>query len=176
MLSWRFMIGCQFCSASSCVHKHNAVWVSYPCNQFYPPIELRLEKFTQYFKTHINFLCHYPLLSLSPPFALQALSFFAFPPFWFQRCNYPWQTTGSDPRFVSIHHRNICIPPLLFRFRVSLFFFLFLFQVYPLFAAVGAAVGICGFQLVRNICINPEVRSLSPSFSELNLVSFSFRF
>ncbi|KAG5148786.1 hypothetical protein JHK82_015667 [Glycine max] len=31
-------------------------------------------------------------------------------------------------------------------------------EVYPLFAAVGAAVGICGFQLVRNICINPEVR------------------
>lgn len=33
-----------------------------------------------------------------------------------------------------------------------------LLQVYPLFAAVGVAVGICGFQLVRNICINPEVR------------------
>ncbi|KMT18463.1 hypothetical protein BVRB_2g026060 [Beta vulgaris subsp. vulgaris] len=31
-------------------------------------------------------------------------------------------------------------------------------EVYPLFVAVGAAVGICGFQLVRNICINPEVR------------------
>ncbi|XP_057522309.1 uncharacterized protein LOC130802355 [Amaranthus tricolor] len=31
-------------------------------------------------------------------------------------------------------------------------------EVYPLFAAVGAAVGICGFQLIRNICINPEVR------------------
>ncbi|XVF50244.1 hypothetical protein PTKIN_Ptkin04bG0080400 [Pterospermum kingtungense] len=31
-------------------------------------------------------------------------------------------------------------------------------EVYPLFAAVGVAVGICGFQLVRNICINPEVR------------------
>ncbi|CAL9084841.1 unnamed protein product, partial [Musa textilis] len=30
-------------------------------------------------------------------------------------------------------------------------------EVYPLFAAVGVAVGICGFQLVRNICINPEV-------------------
>ncbi|KAJ8486412.1 hypothetical protein OPV22_018897 [Ensete ventricosum] len=29
-------------------------------------------------------------------------------------------------------------------------------EVYPLFATVG--VGICGFQLVRNICINPEVR------------------
>lgn len=27
-----------------------------------------------------------------------------------------------------------------------------------MFAAVGVAVGICGFQLVRNICINPEVR------------------
>ncbi|RYR56682.1 hypothetical protein Ahy_A05g022368 isoform A [Arachis hypogaea] len=34
-------------------------------------------------------------------------------------------------------------------------------EVYPLFAAVGVAVGICGFQLVRNICINPEVRSIS---------------
>ncbi|XP_072953562.1 uncharacterized protein [Typha angustifolia] len=31
-------------------------------------------------------------------------------------------------------------------------------EVYPLFAAVGLAVGICGFSLVRNICINPEVR------------------
>ncbi|EYU29787.1 hypothetical protein ABFS82_10G108200 [Erythranthe guttata] len=31
-------------------------------------------------------------------------------------------------------------------------------EVYPLFAATGLAVGICGFQLVRNICGNPEVR------------------
>ncbi|WCJ36019.1 B12D protein [Euphorbia peplus] len=31
-------------------------------------------------------------------------------------------------------------------------------EVYPLFASVGVAVGICGFQLVRNLCINPEVR------------------
>ena len=31
-------------------------------------------------------------------------------------------------------------------------------EVYPLFAAVGAAVGICGMQLVRNIYTNPEVR------------------
>ncbi|CDP02170.1 unnamed protein product [Coffea canephora] len=31
-------------------------------------------------------------------------------------------------------------------------------EVYPLFAAVGVAVGICGAQLIRNICINPEVR------------------
>ncbi|KAI3464033.1 hypothetical protein Pfo_020696 [Paulownia fortunei] len=31
-------------------------------------------------------------------------------------------------------------------------------EVYPLFAAMGVAVGICSFQLVRNICINPEVR------------------
>ncbi|KAK3013871.1 hypothetical protein RJ639_009268 [Escallonia herrerae] len=31
-------------------------------------------------------------------------------------------------------------------------------EVYPLFAAVGVAVGICGFQLIRNICTNPEVR------------------
>ncbi|XP_052198078.1 uncharacterized protein LOC127804979 [Diospyros lotus] len=31
-------------------------------------------------------------------------------------------------------------------------------EVYPLFAAVGVAVGICGMQLVRNIRINPEVR------------------
>ncbi|CAL9152540.1 unnamed protein product [Musa hybrid cultivar] len=31
-------------------------------------------------------------------------------------------------------------------------------KVYPLFAAVGVAVGICGFQLIRNLCINPEVR------------------
>ncbi|XVE95649.1 hypothetical protein REPUB_Repub02eG0116700 [Reevesia pubescens] len=31
-------------------------------------------------------------------------------------------------------------------------------KVYPLFAVVGVVVGICSFQLVRNICINPEVR------------------
>ncbi|XP_020583237.1 uncharacterized protein LOC110026584 [Phalaenopsis equestris] len=31
-------------------------------------------------------------------------------------------------------------------------------EVYPLFAAVGTAMGICCFQLVRNVCINPEVR------------------
>ncbi|GLU21798.1 hypothetical protein SLE2022_379140 [Rubroshorea leprosula] len=31
-------------------------------------------------------------------------------------------------------------------------------EVYPLFAAVGVAVGICGMQLVRNIITNPEVR------------------
>jgi hypothetical protein len=34
--------------------------------------------------------------------------------------------------------------------------------VYPLFAAMGVAVGICGFQLFRNITGNPEVRSGSP--------------
>ncbi|XP_061370257.1 uncharacterized protein LOC133312707 [Gastrolobium bilobum] len=31
-------------------------------------------------------------------------------------------------------------------------------EVYPLFATVGLAVGICGMQLVRNITTNPEVR------------------
>ncbi|KAF8018553.1 hypothetical protein BT93_H3436 [Corymbia citriodora subsp. variegata] len=31
-------------------------------------------------------------------------------------------------------------------------------EVYPLFAAVGVAVGICGMQLIRNIFTNPEVR------------------
>lgn len=31
-------------------------------------------------------------------------------------------------------------------------------EVYPLFAAVGVAVGICALQLVRNITVNPEVR------------------
>ncbi|CAN6178592.1 unnamed protein product, partial [Urochloa humidicola] len=31
-------------------------------------------------------------------------------------------------------------------------------EVYPLFAAMGVAVGICGFQLFRNITGNPEVR------------------
>ena len=36
-------------------------------------------------------------------------------------------------------------------------------QVYPLFAAMGFAVGICGYQLVRNICINPDVRCVSLS-------------
>ncbi|XP_071712093.1 uncharacterized protein [Rutidosis leptorrhynchoides] len=31
-------------------------------------------------------------------------------------------------------------------------------EVYPLFAALGVAVGICGMQLYRNISGNPEVR------------------
>ncbi|PNY06591.1 hypothetical protein L195_g003063 [Trifolium pratense] len=31
-------------------------------------------------------------------------------------------------------------------------------EVFPLFAAVGTVVGICGMQLVRNIWTNPEVR------------------
>ncbi|KAL3624197.1 hypothetical protein CASFOL_026505 [Castilleja foliolosa] len=31
-------------------------------------------------------------------------------------------------------------------------------EVYPLFATVGLAVGICGMQLIRNISTNPEVR------------------
>ncbi|KAI3520808.1 hypothetical protein L1887_10260 [Cichorium endivia] len=31
-------------------------------------------------------------------------------------------------------------------------------EVYPLFAAMGVALGICGMQLVRNISGNPEVR------------------
>ncbi|CAL1406446.1 unnamed protein product [Linum trigynum] len=31
-------------------------------------------------------------------------------------------------------------------------------EVYPLFAATGVAVGICAFQLIRNISGNPEVR------------------
>ncbi|KAF7813632.1 NADH-ubiquinone reductase complex 1 MLRQ subunit [Senna tora] len=31
-------------------------------------------------------------------------------------------------------------------------------EVYPLFASVSVAVGICGMQLVRNITTNPEVR------------------
>ncbi|XP_065873326.1 uncharacterized protein [Euphorbia lathyris] len=30
-------------------------------------------------------------------------------------------------------------------------------EVFPLFASVGVAVGICAMQLVRNICTNPEV-------------------
>lgn len=34
-------------------------------------------------------------------------------------------------------------------------------QVYPLFAATGVAVGICGFSLIRNITGNPEVRFVS---------------
>ncbi|KAL7603936.1 hypothetical protein Lser_V15G20614 [Lactuca serriola] len=31
-------------------------------------------------------------------------------------------------------------------------------EVFPLFAAVGVAVGMCGLQLFRNISGNPEVR------------------
>ncbi|KAI5572955.1 hypothetical protein POPTR_010G055300v4 [Populus trichocarpa] len=31
-------------------------------------------------------------------------------------------------------------------------------EVFPLFASVGVAVGICGMQLLRNITTNPEVR------------------
>ncbi|WOL16122.1 hypothetical protein Cni_G24904 [Canna indica] len=31
-------------------------------------------------------------------------------------------------------------------------------EVFPIFAVVGTAVGICSMQLVRNISTNPEVR------------------
>ncbi|KAL3683711.1 hypothetical protein R1sor_001733 [Riccia sorocarpa] len=31
-------------------------------------------------------------------------------------------------------------------------------EVYPLFAAIGAAVGLCGFCIFRNLAINPDVR------------------
>ncbi|KAG6759097.1 hypothetical protein POTOM_035564 [Populus tomentosa] len=31
-------------------------------------------------------------------------------------------------------------------------------EVFPLFASVGVAVGICGMQLLRNITTNPDVR------------------
>ncbi|CAM6117918.1 unnamed protein product [Calypogeia fissa] len=31
-------------------------------------------------------------------------------------------------------------------------------EVYPLFVAVGAAIGLCGFAITRNLAINPDVR------------------
>jgi len=31
-------------------------------------------------------------------------------------------------------------------------------EIFPLFAAIGAALGICGFAIARNIAINPDVR------------------
>lgn len=31
-------------------------------------------------------------------------------------------------------------------------------QIYPLFAAIGAALGICGYSMARNLAINPDVR------------------
>ncbi|CAM6033189.1 unnamed protein product [Sphagnum compactum] len=34
-------------------------------------------------------------------------------------------------------------------------------EIFPLFAAMGAALGICGFAIARNIAINPDVRSVS---------------
>ncbi|KAF5200201.1 Nadh-ubiquinone reductase complex 1 mlrq subunit [Thalictrum thalictroides] len=46
-------------------------------------------------------------------------------------------------------------------------------EVYPLFAAVGVAVGICGLQLVRNICINPEVRVSKETRAQGVLENFS---
>ncbi|CAF1708040.1 hypothetical protein HID58_055330 [Brassica napus] len=42
--------------------------------------------------------------------------------------------------------------------KIRLVCFLCPVQVYPLFAATGAAVGICAFSLIRNITGNPEVR------------------
>ncbi|KAG6551370.1 hypothetical protein Mapa_007016 [Marchantia paleacea] len=31
-------------------------------------------------------------------------------------------------------------------------------EIYPLFAAMGTAVGLCGFCIFRNLAINPDVR------------------
>ncbi|KAL5076066.1 hypothetical protein RYX36_015050 [Vicia faba] len=46
-------------------------------------------------------------------------------------------------------------------------------EVYPLFFAVGAAVGICGFSMVRHMCINPEVRENKQSRAAGVLENFS---
>ncbi|KAL1289855.1 hypothetical protein HN51_058233 [Arachis hypogaea] len=45
-------------------------------------------------------------------------------------------------------------------------------EVYPLFASVGVAVGICAMQLVRNITTNPEVRVLKEKRSAGILENF----
>jgi len=31
-------------------------------------------------------------------------------------------------------------------------------EIYPLFLAIGAALGICGYAMARNLAINPDVR------------------
>ncbi|KAG0629709.1 hypothetical protein M758_1G124300 [Ceratodon purpureus] len=31
-------------------------------------------------------------------------------------------------------------------------------EIYPLFLAIGGALGICGFTMARNLTINPDVR------------------
>lgn len=36
--------------------------------------------------------------------------------------------------------------------------FLSSMQIYPLFLAIGAALGICGYAMARNLAINPDVR------------------
>ncbi|MED6195196.1 hypothetical protein PIB30_035716 [Stylosanthes scabra] len=45
-------------------------------------------------------------------------------------------------------------------------------EVYPLFASVGVAVGICAMQLVRNITTNPEVRVMKEKRSAGVLENF----
>ena len=45
-------------------------------------------------------------------------------------------------------------------------------EVYPLFASVGVAVGICAMQLVKNITTNPEVRVLKEKRSAGILENF----
>ncbi|KAI3430013.1 uncharacterized protein J3R85_008526 [Psidium guajava] len=46
-------------------------------------------------------------------------------------------------------------------------------EVYPLFAAVGVAIGICGFSMVRHMCINPEVRVIKEKRAAGVLDNFS---
>ncbi|GJT14845.1 NADH-ubiquinone reductase complex 1 MLRQ subunit [Tanacetum coccineum] len=46
-------------------------------------------------------------------------------------------------------------------------------EVYPLFAALGVAVGICGMQLIRNISGNPEVSVKLYCSDKLNFIGVS---
>ncbi|KAI9080883.1 hypothetical protein K1719_037192 [Acacia pycnantha] len=46
-------------------------------------------------------------------------------------------------------------------------------EVYPLFASVGVAVGICGMQLIRNITSNPDVRVLKEKRAAGVLANFA---
>lgn len=174
MLRWRFIIGYQIgeYQAACTSTRRNSFSTLASCNDQQGCVSLRI---TQYFKHTICdskvSLSHLSLFSFC--LSLLPLSSLSLSLFRFQLCDCPWPIGGSDPRCVPIRRG-----PIYFQFSFQGFtVFVVYFQVYPLFAAVGAAIGICGFQLVRNVMINPEVRSISIFFCiQIGFFSIGSRF
>nr|KAJ0214606.1 hypothetical protein LSAT_V11C400225930 [Lactuca sativa] len=70
----------------------------------------------------------------------------------------PKEQLASTRQQIQPSQSTFCLPPVQKLTSSSTLKRWLRPEVYPLFAAVGVAVGICGMQLFRNISGNPEVR------------------